>query len=67
MSLPSTASSWSQRQKFQAASLYATAVSSGLPPHYASVLSECYVNKDLYGVVYKKEIEEMLTNLQRDV
>ena len=64
VSLPSTSSLWSQRHKFQAASLYATAVASGLPPHTASVLVECHVNKDLYGVVYAKEIEEMLTKLR---
>lgn len=64
VSLPSTASVWSQRQKLQAASLYATAVSSGLSPHHAGVLMECFINKDLYGVVYRKEVEEMLTKLR---
>jgi hypothetical protein len=58
--LPSTASPWSQRQKLQAASLYATAVSNGLSPHHAGVLAECFVNKDLYGVTYDKTIEERL-------
>lgn len=64
VALPSTASSWSQRQKLQAASLYATAVSNGLSPHHAGVLAECFVNKDLYGVVYTERIEEMLIKLR---
>ncbi len=55
---------WNSHQKLQAASLYATAISKGLSPSQSAVLTECYINKQLYpGLQYSKELETHIQSL----
>lgn len=63
VALPHGTEGWSQTHKFQAAALYATAVSKGYSPHHAGVLAESYVYKQMYGVTYSPLIEEALEGL----
>ena len=55
---------WSPALTLRAASLYASAVTQGHSPQFASVLAECSITKDLYGVTYDSTIEKALQALQ---
>lgn len=62
--VPETGTSiWTTQQKLQAASVYATAITKGFSKERSLVLSECYMNKQLYGVTYAKQIEQELQSL----
>ena len=54
---------WTKRIQLKAASFYASAVTKGFPKDRSLVLTECFINKELYGVVYTKEIENTLQSL----
>lgn len=54
---------WSQRLKFQAASLYATALTKGFSKETSAILAELFVNKELYGVTYNQSLESALKSL----
>ena len=58
--VPETTPLWSQALKLQAASVYASFISKGFSKEKSSVFTECFVNKQLYGVTYSKEIESEL-------
>ena len=52
---------WNENQKLQATSFYATAISKGLSPSQSAILTECYMNKQIYpGLQYIKSIESQL-------
>ena len=58
---------WSKSNLFQAASVYATALSKGLPPSESAVLAECFVHKQVYkDLQYSRQIEKKLEGLLRD-
>jgi len=57
-------SGWTPQQTLRAASVYATALTKGHPPHLCSVLAECALNKELYGVTYGPTIEAHLKEFQ---
>jgi hypothetical protein len=54
---------WSQSLKFQAASLYATAITKGFSKETSTILAEVFVNKELYGVTYNQSLESALKSL----
>ncbi len=55
---------WNANQKLQAASFYATALSKGLSPSHSAVLTECYINKQVYpGLQYKESLEVQIKSL----
>jgi hypothetical protein len=59
--IPDTGTSiWSSNLKLKAASFYATAITKGFSKERSLVLTECCINKLLYGVTYSKQIEEEL-------
>ena len=62
--IPDTGSSiWSTSIKLKAASVYATAITKGFSKEKSLVLTECCINKLLYGVTYMKQIEDELQSL----
>jgi hypothetical protein len=62
--VPETGTSiWTTRQKLQAASVYATAICNGFSQERSVVLAECFMNKQLYGVTYSKQLEKELQSL----
>ncbi len=62
--IPETGTSiWSSRLKLKAASLYATAITKGFSKERSLVLTECCINKLLYGVTYSKQIEQEIQSL----
>lgn len=62
--VPETGTSiWTTTQTLRAASAYATALQKGFSKERSLILSECYINKQLYGVTYAKQIEEELQSL----
>jgi len=59
--VPETGTSiWTKSLQLKAASVYATAITKGFSKERSYVLSECFINKELYGVTYSKEIEQIL-------
>jgi hypothetical protein len=55
---------WNTNVQFQAASLYATALSKGHTPSQSAILAEMFANKQLYpGIQYSKSIESQLDSL----
>ena len=57
-------SCWTKRMKFQAASLYATAITKGYSAQDAGIYAEMWVNKQLYeGLVYDAKQEDILKSL----
>ena len=62
--IPETGTSiWTNSLKLKAASVYATAITKGFSKQKSLVLTECCINKLLYGVTYTKQIEEEIKNL----
>jgi hypothetical protein len=62
--IPETGTSiWTNSLKFKAASVYATAITKGFSKEKSLVLTECCINKLLYGVTYTKQIEEEIKSL----
>ena len=55
---------WSQSLKLKAASVYATAITKGYSKEKSIVLTECFVNKELYGVRYTPTLEQCLKEFQ---
>ncbi len=55
---------WTPQQTLRAASVYATALTKGHPPHTSAVLAECALNKDIYGVSYSPTIEAHLKEFE---
>lgn len=51
---------WSQSLKLKVASVYATAITKGYSKETASVIAECFANKELYDVTYSSNIESSL-------
>ncbi len=52
---------WSQANMFQAASVYATAITKGYSPSQSEVYAEAWVNKQLYeGLSYDTKLEAVL-------
>ncbi len=52
---------WNENQKLKATSFYATAISKGLSPSQSAILTECYINKQIYpGLQYTKTVEAQL-------
>ena len=55
---------WQKKHDFQAASLYATALSKGHSPLESNALAEMYVFKEIYeGITYIKKKEAQLRKL----
>ena len=54
---------WTKTQQLKAASFYASAVTKGFPKERSLVLTECFINKEMYGVTYSKEIEQSIQSL----
>jgi hypothetical protein len=54
---------WTSSMKLKAASFYASAITKGFSKERSIVLTECCINKLLYGVTYSKQIEEELQSL----
>lgn len=62
---PSVDPLWSKQHLFQAASLYATALSKGYSPSESGVLAECFVHKQVYPELqYPKQIERKLEKIK---
>jgi hypothetical protein len=62
--IPETGTSiWSTSMKLKAASFYASALTKGFSKERSVVLTECCINKLLYGVTYSKQIEQELQSL----
>jgi hypothetical protein len=49
--------------KLKAASFYASAITKGFSKERSIVLTECCINKLLYGVTYAKQIEDEIRSL----
>jgi len=55
---------WQPKHEFQAASIYATALSKGHSPLESNALAEMYVFKEIYdGLTYDKKKEAQLAKL----
>jgi hypothetical protein len=55
---------WSTSHFFRAASAYASALSQGYTTQEAAILSEAFVNKEVYaGLKYDSRFEKQLTRL----
>lgn len=55
---------WQKRHDFQAASVYATALSKGYSPLESNAFAEIYVFKEIYeGITYDKKKEAQLEKL----
>lgn len=59
---------WSQANLFQAASLYATALSKGFSSAESASLAECFIHKQVYtDLQYSNHIERKLERLLKDL
>ena len=62
--IPETGTSiWTNSLKLKAASFYASAITKGFSKQKSLVLTECCINKLLYGVTYTKQIEQEIQSL----
>lgn len=62
--IPTTETSiWTKRIQLKAASFFASAITKGISKEQSIVLTECFMNKEIYGVTYNKEIEQTIQSL----
>jgi hypothetical protein len=54
---------WGPHLKLQVAAVYASCITKGYSKEKSSVFAECYANKQLYNVTYRKEIEDVLLSI----